>query len=140
QLAPAQVVRDPLERGRRERHVERRLQERDVLFEDLLLEVLGPRRYHHFQPREDRRHQVRQRLARARARLDQQRPPPPERLLHGTRQAQLRRPRLPPRQPRRQPPARTEHIQDRLTRFLHVQDCAARPHLLLVALAGGLLL
>jgi len=61
------------------------LQEGNVFGEELLLERLRRRGDHHALPAADRRHQVRQRLARARPRLDNGVLLPPERFLHQLR-------------------------------------------------------
>ena len=59
----AEIVRPALHVGGAKRHAQRCLQRRNVLEVDLLLEVLGPGRDQHPLTIEDRRHQVRQRLA-----------------------------------------------------------------------------
>ena len=68
----AEVIAAPLHVGGGERDAERLLQDRQVLEEDLLLEVLGAGRDQHALAAEDRGHEVGERLAGAGAGLGEQ--------------------------------------------------------------------
>ena len=68
----AQVVRAPLHVGRGERDAERVAQRRNVLEEDLLLQILGAGRDQHALAAEDRRDEVGERLAGAGAGFGEQ--------------------------------------------------------------------
>ena len=68
----AEVVAAPLHVGGGERDAERLAQHRQVLEEDLLLQVLGAGRDEHALAAEDRRHEIGERLAGAGARFGEQ--------------------------------------------------------------------
>ncbi len=93
QLVPAQVVRPALH-VRHPQRPQQRLQKRNVLVEKLLLQVLRPRRDNHPPPAPQRRQQVSQRLARARAGFHNQVPAFLHGPLHRLRHLQLPPPKL----------------------------------------------
>ena len=74
ELVQAEVVRAPLHVGRGERDAERLAQRRNVLEEDLFLEVLGAGRDEDALAAQDRRNEIRERLAGAGAGLREEDP------------------------------------------------------------------
>jgi len=85
-------------------------QQGNVLVRELLLQRLRGRGDHHLEAAAGRRKQVRERLAGARARLDQKRPAVRERVLHPRRHRQLRGARLVTGQHPGERAARPEHL------------------------------
>jgi hypothetical protein len=90
ELAPAEVVADALEHDDGERPVDDGAEKRDVVARDLILQRARARRDHHALAALQRRDQIRERLARAGAGLDDQRALVGERTLdRGGHQALL---------------------------------------------------
>ena len=92
----AEVVAAPLHAGGGERDAERLAQHRQVLEEDLFLEILGAGRDEHALAAEDRRHEVGERLAGAGARFGEQHAARREDRGDGFRHLHLARARLEP--------------------------------------------
>ena len=92
----AEVVAASFHVGRGEGHAERLFQDRQVLEIDLFLQVLGAGRDEDALARQDRRHEVGQRLAGARAGLGEEDAAIVEHVGDGGRHLELRRPRLEP--------------------------------------------
>ena len=89
QLVQAQVVPAAFHAGRRELHVQRALEERNVLEEDLLLKVLRAGRDEHALAAQDRGDEVRERLARSGAGFGEQHRPAFERARDRLRHRDL---------------------------------------------------
>ena len=88
----ADVVRAALEDGRRQVHAEGRRKGRDVLLKELVLKGLAGRRDDDDGARENGRNEVGEALARARARLGEERLLAFDRARHGERELDLPRP------------------------------------------------
>ena len=112
ELLPAEIILPPFHQG--DAHLrEHFLEKRDVLVEELLLEVLGARGDDGAQTAAQQGHKVRQRFARAGARLHNQVLAVFDRRLHALRHFELSRPVLVIRMVPRQPPAGCEDFVER---------------------------
>ena len=111
-LLPAQKIRAALHQRDLQIRREMLLQEGHVFVEELLLKRFRRRRDDHAPPAANRRNQIRERLARAGARLDHHVLMLLERRLDNPRHLELRRAELIPRVPFFQQPARPENSLD----------------------------
>ena len=102
QPAQAHVVADALHHRERKRPREHARQPRQIHAGDLILQVARPRRHHHAPAGKNRRHEVRDGLARARTGLDQEALVEIDGPRHALGHGQLSWPRLVPRQGRGQ--------------------------------------
>jgi hypothetical protein len=85
----AEIVAAALHAGRLERDAERLLEDRQILEEDLLLQILGARGDKHSLTAENRGHEVGERFSRARAGLGEQHAAIGEDHCHGVRHLEL---------------------------------------------------
>ena len=91
QVVVAHIVGAPLEQRHRHRRFQRIAHHRQVFLEQLVLQVLGAGGDHHLAARQQRRHQIGEGLARARARLGHEDGVVAYRLRHGQRHFALLR-------------------------------------------------
>jgi hypothetical protein len=98
QMVMAHVVRATLEQRDGDRRRERVADHRQVAFEQLILQRLRARRHDDLAPVEQRRHEVRERLARAGAGLGDQRLPQRDRACDRLRHLELLRAETEPRE------------------------------------------
>ena len=109
----AEVVATPFHVGRGERNAERLAEDRQVLEEDLLLEVFRAGRDEHALAAEDRGHEVGERLSGAGPGFGEQDAAAAERVRHGVGHLELAGTRFEPRQRGRQRAAGREGLADR---------------------------
>ena len=116
----AEVVRPALHVGGAHVQIECARQVRKILVEDLILERPRSRGYEHALPGQHRRDEIRERLARSRARFGDECAARIERACDGVGQLSLTRPGFEVRNRRRQGPAVGERFRDA------VRQCAYR--------------